>query len=41
MDDEKFREQLGRLEEACKGESEDIKRIVAEMVPTYQLKISN
>jgi len=41
MDDEKFREQLGRLEEACKGESEDIKRIVAEMVPTYKLKVSS
>jgi FlaA1/EpsC-like NDP-sugar epimerase len=41
MDDEKFREQLHRLEEACKQESEDIKQIVSEIVPTYKLKVGN
>ena len=41
MDDEKFLEQLHRLEEACKKESEDIKQIVSEIVPTYKLKVGN
>jgi len=38
MDDERFKEQLLRLENACKSESPEIKEIVAEMVPTYKLK---
>ena len=41
MDDEKFLEQLERLEDACKRESPEIKQIVSEMVPTYKLKVSN
>ena len=36
MDDEKFRRQLVRLEQACKEESPDIKDIVAEICPTYK-----
>ena len=36
MDDEKFLSQLKRLEEASKAESDDIKHIVAEIVPTYR-----
>ena len=39
MDDEKFREQLSRLEKACKAEVTNMKDIVAEMVPTYKRKI--
>ena len=35
MDDEKFKEQLSRLEIACKAEVSNMKDIVAEMVPTY------
>ena len=38
MDDEKFREQLVRLETACKIEAANIKDIVAEIVPTYKRK---
>jgi len=38
MDDEKFREQLVRLENACKVEVSNIKDIVAEIVPTYKRK---
>ncbi len=38
MDDEKFKEQLLRLEEAYKVEAEDMKQIVAEIVPTYKLQ---
>ena len=38
MDDEKFREQLARLEEACKAEVDNMKDIVAEIVPTYKRK---
>lgn len=37
MDDEKFKEQLERLEEAYKVEAEDMKNIVAEIVPTYKV----
>ena len=37
MDDEKFAEQLKRLNEAAKAESEEIKHIVAEVVPTYHM----
>ena len=39
MDDEKFVEQLDFLEKACKEETEDMKRLVAEMVPTYNPRI--
>nr|MBQ8244001.1 polysaccharide biosynthesis protein [Oscillospiraceae bacterium] len=39
MDDAKFREQLVRLEAACKEEVGNMKDIVAEMVPTYKRKI--
>ena len=39
MDDEKFCRQLARLDQACKEESEDIKDIVAEIVPTYRKKL--
>lgn len=35
MDDDKFLEQLGRLEVAYKEEAENMKDIVAEIVPTY------
>lgn len=35
MDDEKFKEQLARLEAAYKEENEDMKRLVAEIVSTY------
>ena len=35
MDDELFTRQLERLRTACESESEDIKDIVAEIVPTY------
>ena len=38
MDDEEFRQQLERLEKACKAEVSNIKDIVAEIVQTYQLK---
>ena len=38
MDDEKFMEQLNRLEEACRAEVSDMKDLVAEIVPTYQHK---
>ncbi len=38
MDDEKFREQLVRLDAACKEEVSNMKEIVSEMVPTYQCK---
>ncbi len=36
MDDEKFKEQLSRLEIAYKEEVENMKQIVAEIVPTYK-----
>ena len=39
MDDEKFKEQLSRLEQACKDEVSNMKDIVSEMVPTYKQKI--
>ena len=35
MDDERFREQLSRLEKACKAEVTNMKDLVAEIVPTY------
>lgn len=37
MDDEKFAEQLERLNTAAKSESDDIKHIVAEIVTTYKV----
>ena len=39
MDDEVFREQLDRLEKACKAEVGNMKDIVAEIVPTYKRKM--
>ena len=39
MDDGEFREQLLRLEEACKDETGNMKDLVAEIVPTYKRKI--
>jgi hypothetical protein len=35
MDDVKFEQQVERLNEASKSESEEIKHIVAEVVETY------
>ena len=35
MDDEAFCRQLDKLQDACKGESSEIKQMVAKMVPTY------
>ena len=40
MDDEKFLEQLARLEQACKEETDHMKDIVAEIVPTYKRKVN-
>ena len=39
MDDEKFCQQLDRLEKACKAEVSNMKDIVAEIVPTYKRKV--
>ena len=39
MDDEKFLQQLERLEIACKEETDHMKDIVAEIVPTYKRKV--
>ena len=39
MDDVKFKEQLARLEAACKSEAPDMKDIVAQIVPTYKRKV--
>lgn len=38
MDDEKFKEQLKRLEAAYKTEADNMKDLVAEIVPTYKRK---
>ena len=38
MDDEDFREKLKLLDEASRMESDKIKEIVSEIVPTYQYK---
>ena len=38
MDDELFKKQLQRLNEASRGEAENMKDIVAEIVPTYRRK---
>ena len=40
MDDELFKQQLERLRQACEEESPDMKRIVAEIVPTYHIPVS-
>ena len=40
MDDEKFREQLKRLEEAAMEESDRMRQIVAEIVPTYKCPVN-
>ena len=39
MGDEKFAAQLERLKEACEAETENMKDIVAEIVPTYRKKL--
>ncbi|MDY4599800.1 MAG: nucleoside-diphosphate sugar epimerase/dehydratase [Candidatus Faecousia sp.] len=39
MDDEKFHQQLERLDKACKAEVSNMKDIVAEIVPTYKQKL--
>ena len=39
MDDALFKQQLERLEKACKEEVSNMKDIVSEMVPTYHQKI--
>ena len=39
MDDELFKRQLARLEEAYLSESESMKELVAEIVPTYRPQI--
>ena len=39
MDDEKFKEQLERLDKASREEVGNMKDIVAEMVPTYKRKV--
>jgi FlaA1/EpsC-like NDP-sugar epimerase len=38
MDDEKFKQQLSRLEKLSKAEVTNMKDIVAEIVPTYKRK---
>ena len=35
MDDEKFQEAVERLDEAAKMESDQLKKMVSEIVPTY------
>ena len=40
MDDELFLSQLARLEQACKEETDHMKDIVAEIVPTYKRKVN-
>lgn len=39
MDDELFKKQLARLEEAYKEESPDMKELVSEIVPTYHPQV--
>jgi len=41
MDDDEFKRQLQRLEDAYRNESADIKDIVAEIVPTYKRDPAN
>lgn len=40
MDDELFRQQLEQLNVASRGESEQIKTLVARIVPTYHCQIT-
>ena len=40
MDDEKFKQQLDRLEQAYRSESDSMKELVAEIVPTYHPSIA-
>ena len=40
MDDELFKEQLGRLDAAYRVESESMKELVAEIVPTYHPQLA-
>ena len=35
MDDDLFKGQLARLDEACREETDDMKKIVSEIIPTY------
>ena len=39
MDDERFKEQLERLDKASRLEVSNMKDIVAEIVPTYKRKV--
>ncbi len=39
MDDELFKKQLERLDAAYRVESDDMKKLVAEIVPTYKMKL--
>lgn len=39
MDDRWFEEKLRELEQACTGESDRIRELVAQMVPTYRYKV--
>jgi FlaA1/EpsC-like NDP-sugar epimerase len=39
MDDEKFKQQLARLDAAYRVEDPHMKELVAEIVPTYKLKV--
>ena len=36
MDDEKFKEQLEKLYTACEEETDNMKQLVSEIVPTYK-----
>ena len=38
MDDARFETQLRELESACKAESDNIRELISEMVPTYRYK---
>ena len=39
MDDEKFKQQLALLNEACNAEADNVKDLVAQIVPTYVRKV--
>jgi len=41
MDDDKFKARLDELKVACKNESEDIKKLVSEIVSTYKYTSNN
>ncbi len=38
MDDEKFKQQLAQLDAACRAEADNVKELVAQMVPTYSIQ---